>query len=61
MADVHGLGTTRPAADGTYSRKQIDAFQAEDRKAGRSVVLLMMAVFSLGLTGASIITWVVSH
>jgi hypothetical protein len=56
-----GIGTTVPRTDGSFSRAQVEVFQAEDRTAAKSVILLMLGVFSLGLTGASIISWVVAH
>jgi hypothetical protein len=52
----HGIGTTMPGPDGTYTPDQIHAFQAEDRAAGRAVILLMTAVFTIGLTGSIIVT-----
>lgn len=51
----HGLGTTMPGPDGKYSSEQIHAFQSEDRAAGRSVILLMSAVFTIGLTGSILV------
>lgn len=52
-----GIGTTMPGQDGKYSQHQIDAFQSEDRAAGRAVILLMSGVFSLGLIMASTVCW----
>lgn len=54
-----GIGTTMPGNDGLYSHQQIDAFQSEDRAAGRAVILLMSGVFSLGLIMASAVCWFV--
>ncbi|MFL5331556.1 MAG: hypothetical protein ACJ8C4_21920 [Gemmataceae bacterium] len=54
MADMHGIGTTIPAADGTFLPQQVDLFQKEDRAGARSVILLMLGVFSIGLIGSAI-------
>lgn len=58
MAQVFGLGTTMPGPNGQFSSQQIGSFQADDRAAGRAVILLMTFVFSLGLVGSSIIAFV---
>ncbi|MBX7105046.1 MAG: hypothetical protein K1X57_13250 [Gemmataceae bacterium] len=55
MADHHGMGTTMPGPDGKYSAAQIASFQSEDRAAGRAVILLMSAVFTIGLTGSILV------
>ncbi len=52
-----GLGTTMPSHDGKYTQHQIDAFQSEDRAAGRAVILLMSGVFTIGLIMASTVCW----
>jgi hypothetical protein len=57
MAELHGIGTTIPAADGNFLPQQVELFQQEDRAGAKSVILLMLCVFSLGLTGASIICY----
>lgn len=60
MHDKHaGLGTTMPGQDGKYSQHQVDAFQSEDRAAGRAVILLMSGVFSIGLIMASTVCYAI--
>lgn len=57
MAEMHGIGTTIPAADGTFLPQQVELFQKEDQAGARSVILLMLGVFSIGLIGASIVCY----
>ena len=52
-----GIGTTMPDPEGKYSEHQIDAFQSEDRAAGRAVILLMSGVFTIGLIMASCVCY----
>lgn len=53
---MHGLGTTMPGTDGRYTEQQVHIFQSEDRSAARMIILLMSAVFTLGLVGATIVS-----
>jgi hypothetical protein len=57
MAATHGIGTTLPTDEGKFTPQQIETFQAEDRAGAKSVILLMLSVFSLGLVGSIIVCW----
>ncbi|MFO0808745.1 MAG: hypothetical protein U0746_09000 [Gemmataceae bacterium] len=43
-----------------FSDEELALFQKEDRTAGRAVITLMLAVFSLGLFGSIVITAVIA-
>lgn len=56
-AGHHEFGTTYPDSHGKFSDQQIQAFQNEDVAAGRAVIYLMTAVFTIGLIMASTVCW----
>ncbi|MFN4260783.1 MAG: hypothetical protein ACK4RK_15915 [Gemmataceae bacterium] len=61
MTDSHepALASTPVTESGSFSEETIQAFHGHDRHAAAAVVLLMMAIFSMGLVGYSAVAiWV---
>lgn len=46
-SDLHAAGNGTPR----FTAGEWDALQAEDRRAARSIVVLMVSIFTLGLLG----------
>lgn len=51
----HAAADTLPGPDNQFSTEQAESFHADDRTAAGWMIVLMTAIFTLGLTGASIV------